>query len=150
MDIKSANGKKPKKLGELLLTVLAVVIFLGAIGVAGYYYNQFKKATQDPNAVSQQEINELVGKVGKLITLPGDETPSVATVTDNSKLKDQPFFANSENGDKVLIYTKAKKAILFRPSTNKIIEVMPISFTDNGAAAAPAPAPAATPAPAKK
>ena len=67
---------------------------------------------------------------GKLIDLP-NETPTVATVTDSKKLKDQPFFSKVENGDKVLIFTKAKKAILFRPSTNKILDVAPLTITNN-------------------
>ncbi len=41
--------------------------------------------------------------------------------------KGQPFFANAQVGDKVLIYYKAKKAILYNPTDNKIVEVGPIS-----------------------
>ena len=147
MDIKNATGKKGKSLGKLIVMILAAVIFLGAIGTAGYLYNQNRKLTQNPDAVSKAETAKLVETVGKLITLPSDETPSVATVTDKEKLADQPFFSKSENGDKVLIYTNAKKAILYRPSTDKIIEVMPISFDQT--AKTPAPT-TETPAPAKK
>jgi hypothetical protein len=32
-------------------------------------------------------------------------------------------------GDKVLIYSRAQKAILYSPSKNKIIEVAPINLT---------------------
>jgi len=149
MDIKNATGKKGKNVGKIVVIILAAVIFLGAIGTAGYFYSQYKKATQNPDAVAQAETAKLVASVGKLITLPTDETPSIATVTDKSKLADQPFFTKSENGDKVLIYTNAKKAILFRPSTDKIIEVMPISFDQS---ATPAPTTETKPAetPAKK
>ena len=132
--------KSPKKgkLVKIIVIVVAAIIFLGAVATAGYFYTQNKKISQNPDIVSQQETAKLVNSVGKLMVLPTDETPSVATVTDNTKLTDQPFFAKSENGDKVLIYTNAKEAILYRPSTNKIIQVMPISFTSN-AAATPAP-----------
>ena len=41
----------------------------------------------------------------------------------SSKLKAQPFFAKAQDYDQVLIFEKAKKAILYRPSTNKLIEV---------------------------
>ena len=65
--------------------------------------------------------------VSKLMVLPTDETPTMATVSDPEKLKNQAFFVNAKVGDKVLIYTKARKAILFSPSQNKIIEVSPLN-----------------------
>lgn len=47
---------------------------------------------------------------------------------DPEKLRDQPFFANAQRGDKVLIYANAKKAILYNPPSNKIIEVAPVNI----------------------
>jgi hypothetical protein len=145
MDIKNATGKKGKNVKKLIVTVLAVVIFLGAIGTAGYFYNQNRKLSQNPDVVAQAQTAKLIETVGKLITLPTGETPSVATVADKSKLSEQPLFAKAENGDKVLIYINAKKIILYRPSTNKIMEVMSIP-----ASTAPAPAEATPAAPVKK
>lgn len=78
----------------------------------------------------QAEVDATVLKVGKLITLPSDEKPTVATVTDASKVKDQQFFRNAENGDIVLIYTKAQKAILFRPEKNIIVEVGAVNINN--------------------
>ena len=116
-----------------ILVILAVV----AIGAAAYFYAQLNQLRQNPQQVAQEEVKSLVIKVGKLIVLPEGEEPTVATVTDPELLKDQPFFANAKTGDKVLIYTNARKAILYNPEENKIIEVAPVSI---GAAAAPAPA----------
>ncbi len=65
--------------------------------------------------------------------LPSGETPTVAAVSDVSKLQGQQFFVNAKNGDQVLIYSNAKKAILYRPSTNKIIEVGPVNLTPSEA-----------------
>lgn len=102
-----------------------MLIFAGA---AVYFFLQFKELQKNPQKLAQQEVQELVSKVSKLIVLPEGETPTVATVTDPEKLKDQPFFAKAKNGDKVLIYTKAKKAILYDPVANKIVEVAPVNI----------------------
>ena len=99
---------------------------------------------QNPNSAQQQQIKDLVDKVDKLIVLPQNETPSVATVTDLSKLKDQPFFANAKIGDEVLVYTNAKKAILYDPVLNKIVEVAPLT-TQTQAATPTATTPTTTP-----
>lgn len=50
------------------------------------------------------------------------------------KLKDQTFFAKSENGDKVLIYAKAKRIYLFRPSESKLLEAAPLNIGTQPAA----------------
>ena len=68
--------------------------------------------------------------------LPQDETPDLAKVSNKEKLAGQPFFQKSQNGDVVLIYLKAKKAILYRPSTNRVIDMVPLSENE-----IPAPAP---------
>lgn len=70
----------------------------------------------------------MVEEVGKIYALPKDETPTIATVIDKEKLKDQPFFANAQNGDKILIYTKAKKAIVYRPKEKVIVNAGPIAL----------------------
>jgi len=41
---------------------------------------------------SQDEINKLIEEVGKIIVLPEGENPTIATVTELDKVKDQKFF----------------------------------------------------------
>ncbi len=117
-------------------------ILMIALGVgAGIFTAQQKPelfGLSKGTAAAQAEVDELTVKVGKLIALPGDEKPTVATVTDASKVKDQPFFINAKNEDKVLIYQKAQKAILFRPSENRIIEVGAVNI-NNQAVQSPSP-----------
>jgi hypothetical protein len=79
-------------------------------------------------ATEQQEAQTLVTLVGKLVELPTDETPTIATVTDKEKLSGQSFFSRSENGDRLLIYPKIRKVYLYRPSINKLIDIAPISL----------------------
>lgn len=70
----------------------------------------------------------LVTKVGRLIALPEGEDPTVATVTDPARLAGQPFFAKAKTGDKVLVYTVAKKAYLYDPAADKLLEVAPLNL----------------------
>jgi hypothetical protein len=102
--------KKSSNKNMILVIALGVVVAILAIAVV-YFYLQYQKIKKNPNIVAKQETDQLVEQVSKLIDLPKDETPTVATILDKEKLKDQPFFANAQNGDKILIYTKAKKAI---------------------------------------
>jgi len=110
--------------GTLLIVAVSLVI-LAAGATAYYFYAKYQKVKQNPDIISQEETTWLVGKVSKLMQLPSG-TPTVATVLDKEKLKDQVFFKNAENGDKILVYMDAKKAILYRPSTDKIIEISPL------------------------
>ena len=55
--------------------------------------------------------------------------------------REQQFFANSQYGDKVIIYTNAKKAILYRPGLGKIIEVAPVNIGTQSASVQTSPSP---------
>lgn len=108
--------------------VVMPLVALAALLVAGYFYNQVRVLKQDPQAVSRQEVADLVAKVGKLVLLPEGETPTVATVSDPEALKDQPFFSKAQAGDKVLIYAEAKRAVLYSATLNKVIDVAPLNI----------------------
>jgi hypothetical protein len=58
--------------------------------------------------------------VRKHMLLP-DEKPQINTVTDAERFRVEPFYVNAQNGDKVLVFSR--RAILYRPSTDKIIEI---------------------------
>ena len=113
------------------LILIGFVVFLLALaGTAFYFYRQYVDLKKDPQKAAQEEITKMLKEVGKLMVLPEGETPTVATVTDPERLKDQPFFANAKFGDKVIIYTNAKKAILYDSIANKIVEVAPLNIGD--------------------
>jgi hypothetical protein len=121
MPEKSLDTQKLASLGLLVFAVISVV-------AAVYLYKQNVELRRNSQAVTESEIKDLIAKVGKLIILPSGEQPTIATVADPDKLKNQSFFANASKDDKVLIYTNARKAILYSPSQNKIIEVAPINI----------------------
>ncbi len=73
------------------------------------------------------EVRSLVSSVGHHMLLPTDETPTLATVSDMHALEGQEFFKNAKEGDKVLMYLRTHRAIIYRPSIDRIIEVGPIT-----------------------
>ncbi len=100
------------------IAVIAIVLLV-------YFFQAYQKSQRllhNPAEAAALEIAALVGDIGRFMELPVDEQPTLATVSDRDKLKDQPFFQKSANGDKVLIYSKALLMILYRPSTKKVIE----------------------------
>ena len=117
-----------KKAALPAFIVIALVI---AIVPSVYFYTKYqetKRELQKTPAGQKEETAKIVALVAKLLVLPTGEEPTLASVTDKEKLKDQPFFAKAENGDKVLIYTEAKKAILYRPSQHIIVEVAAVNL----------------------
>lgn len=119
---------KSKKFSLSKLVIVLLLLVPSATAV--YYYQKNKEARKDPVVAQKKEIEDLVAKVKKLMLVP-DETPTLATVEDKEKLKDQPFFKDAENGDKILIFTAAKKAIIYRPNDNRVINSGPIAVTSD-------------------
>lgn len=120
-----------KKIAKLLL----VLIFLVGVGGGAYFYDQTQKLQTkidellaDPAIEAREELRIILDKVGRLVVLPEGEDPILATVTDKDALAGQEFFARAENGDKVLIYPKAKKIYLYDPEGDKLLEVAPLNI----------------------
>ena len=130
----------PKPKGNFLksffMFLLPLLIGAGAAIYGAMLYPQVLGLSKGQAQV-QAEVDSLIAEVGSLIALPTDEKPTVATVSDVEKLKDQPFFKNAANGDKVLIYTNAKKAILYRPSEKKVVEVGAVNIRQTEQPVAP-------------
>ena len=128
-----------------VLTALVVLLLLAVAGLGVYAQGlssdksklaaQVSQLNANPQLAVQKQTDQLITNVGNLMTLPKDETPTVANVSDAAKAKQQSaFFNNAQNGDRVLMYVKAGEAILYRPGTNKIILVAPLTFNNSTAA----------------
>lgn len=121
-----------KSLWRIIAAIAAALIVLGLIGWGVYSYMELQKV-QNPEYAeqqAQQETQGLLDKVGKHMELPDGEAV-VATVSDVAKLSDQPFFEKAENGDKVLIFSDSSVAIIYRESTDKIVNSGPIAITSS-------------------
>lgn len=129
-----ASEKTGSKNITKVIVAIVIVGLLGGIGYLAWQNNELRNNPKTSAQAASNKANDVKTKVGKLISVPGDETPTLATVTDKTKLKDQPFFKDAENGDTILIFPQAKKAIIYRESENKLINVGPIAITSDAAA----------------
>lgn len=124
------------------IVVLTGVIAVIALLAAFYFYQQYRKSKellQNPTLAAQMQTQNLINTVGKLYSLPNDETPTIATVSDVTKLSGQSFFKKAQNGDKVLIYSKNRLVILYDPSQNIVLNVAPINVANNVSSSTPTP-----------
>lgn len=118
-------AETPKQNRTFPVIVVLAVLLLLAVGIAGYFYYQYRSA--QPGVAEAKEIKQLTETIGSFMVLPEGEEPTLATVTDKEKLAEQPFFQKAENGDKVLIYTNSGRAILYRPNMKKIVDVTKVN-----------------------
>lgn len=102
-----------------LVALLAVVVVAG--GSAYLVARKQQYASQAQNSPTQ--VRQLMATVGTLIALPSEE-PRVTVVTDTEELRKQSYFADVTAGDRVLVFDKSRKAIIYNPTEHKIVKVM--------------------------
>lgn len=116
--------------------LLGVIILALALAFEAGRYSVYYA---HPELSRAEQAQAILSKVGQLIQLPRGETPTMAAISDAAAVKkDQPFLSNAENGDVLIVYQNAQEALLYRPSTGKLIAVGPVN---NPPAAASVPAP---------
>ncbi len=124
--------KKAKK----LISFLVVIIIVGLLAFGAYKKFFDNTPAAGEGQLSEAEIKSLVNKVEQLILVP-DETPVIATIIKADELiAEQKFYAGSKNGDYLLVFPTAQKAIIYRESANKIINVGPIIIDQNATSTA--------------
>ncbi len=102
---------------------MAIAVVLLALMVA----KEFGYGISDLVETYKGKKNEtIIERIFAHYNAPTAEIPTIATVVDPEQLKGQPFFEHAEKGDKVLVFRNAKRAVLYRPSIDRIIEIMPI------------------------
>ena len=133
------ENRRPNNLKRILqifgaILTLAVIVWL----VHGYITAKNQLEQQKASDSGQSPTQQLTDKVSKKVELPA-ETPVIYTVNDAKKLTNQAFFVDAKDGDKVLYFPGAKVAVLYRPSTDKVIRYQPVSLegTTNGTSTTP-------------
>lgn len=124
-----------------LIIGLVVVIVLVAGGYLSWMaWSKNKAASSTPEAQAAQltaQKNTIIDKIKQLTVLPAEE-PVLFTVNDANLLKgQQAFFKDAANGDVLLVFQTSGKALIYRESTNKIINSGPVSFQQPTASTTP-------------
>jgi uncharacterized protein HemX len=111
-----------------LIAVVALIVLAGA-GYYGYNYYQAQQNTPEAQAAKlEAQKTEILAKIKALTVLP-EEEPVLFTVNDAVLLKSQQaFFKDAENGDVLLVFQTSGKALIYRESSDKIINAGPVSF----------------------
>ena len=115
----------------ILATIAVVYMAVSTFAAVRFYdlYKTYEAKVPVSDKEAEKETNMLVTQLKKIMEVP-NETPVIATVKDKESLKaQQAFFAQAENGDKLIVFQTARKAVLYRPSVGKIVESGPLITT---------------------
>lgn len=116
-----------KRLSRVITVVCAAVMLMAvSLAVLLFVQNHSLKTSKHSTTTHQVSNDDVIKRVSLVYDAP-TEKPSVAQVGDKSKLAGQPFFTNAEKGDYILIYPNARIALIYRLSTNRVINIGPIS-----------------------
>lgn len=127
--------------GKIIIAAIIIIILI----IVGIVYSRSKATPSE--AQQAAENTALIKSVSALMLVP-TEQPIIATINQADVLvKEQAFYTGSQNGDKLIIFPKAQKAIIFSPSRNIIVNSGPFVINSGAAATPEAPAPAAPVAP---
>lgn len=127
--------RKKRRLGK----IITFLLFVAVIALSWAYYNQKKELDliKDPQAraeIEKKEVESTISKASKIIILPSDETPQIFTINDaDTAVKEQPAFKGVVSGDKIMLYTKSNKAIIYSPSRSLIVNVLPVTISGGSA-----------------
>ena len=70
--------------------------------------------------------------------LPEGEDPTIATVSDLEQLSNQPVFTFAKEGDRVLLFPRSMKIIIYDEEEDRIVDVSRIEVGSPSATYAPA------------
>ena len=133
-----ARTKSPLLIAVIVCLII-IALIIGLMRLFNGYWIWSSDVTREAVLVEQT-----VEAVQALMIVPAEEEPMVATIVDAVALQqEQPFYQDAQNGDQLLIYGSALKAILYSPARNIIVNVGPIQLPEAPPVTAPTGAEAA-------
>lgn len=126
--IKRKSPMRPKSRRFIFVKTLLLIISYVLVALIVWQIQSRLLMREEKNQnPSELEVRALVEKLSAIMLVPQDELPQMITIEDAANLsKTQSFLANIKDGDKVFIYQSDKRAIIYRPSENKIVNAGPI------------------------
>jgi len=98
----------------------------GMIGGAYYAYTWYT-SPEHKIVLEERRDEKIISDLREIILLPS-EKPTIYTIEDPIPLmQSQPFFAGSQEGDKLLIFTQIAKAIVYSPDREVIVNIGPVT-----------------------
>jgi hypothetical protein len=119
-------------MSSLTKTTLRLIVVFGLLAFAAWSFWRYQQAQEllrlatDPQAQAEQatrERQELLASVSRLMVLPEGEEPLILDIQGAEAMAAaEPFFENTIDGDKVLVYVEAGQSIIYSPSRDIIVK----------------------------
>ncbi len=131
----SSNKKKMKRPPLNWKVLLLIIIIVGSLSTAFYFWNDAQNAKeQTPEGIAAKNLEEserVIGALDLVLYTESEEQPTVARIEEPAVLQDAnpEFYKNAQAGDYLILYPQ--RAVIFRESENRVINVAPIINTEN-------------------
>jgi hypothetical protein len=113
---------------RVVITALIALIFVAGGGAFGWYKWYQYQLSQNPAVIYAKKLKTITDIASQQVALPKGEQPVIATISDVTKLPNEAFFKDAQDGDKILMYKKHKEAFLYRPTTGQVITEAVLDF----------------------
>jgi flagellar biosynthesis/type III secretory pathway M-ring protein FliF/YscJ len=124
-----------------LALILVVVLIIIALGVVAFYFFRpdatyvYNGTDTENTQLTDEQVRAVLAELADNIVLPDEANPFVAVITDiDALVAEQAFYTGAENGDYLIIYPQAARAIIYSLKRDQVINVGPVEF-DNSAQA---------------
>lgn len=119
MDKPSSHPRRTK-----IIIAALIILCLGGVGSGVFFFIQYSQVQAKSN---QKE--DLTKRISALVVLPHDSS-TLVTVADKTKLQNKQLADKVHNGDVLMILAKSQRLIIYRPSDNKIVDMLSFSAQD--------------------
>lgn len=113
------KNKKRRRYIKLIPWLLILILII----VSVFLWYEYSQAKQKLNTTSVSYNQQLTLQLSRLIQIPNTK-PVILTLKNANNVKKIAFYSSAKNGDIVFEWTKDNEYILYRPSTNKIINII--------------------------